>query len=42
MAAPEVVIKTAVAEVALHVAVKSETLLASEATVGITEDAKKL
>ena len=40
--APEVVIATAVADVAPHVAVKPATLLAPEATVGTTEDAKKL
>ncbi len=40
--APEVVIATAVADVVLHVAVKPATLLAPEATVGTTEDAKKL
>ena len=39
---PEVVIATAVADVAPHVAVKPATLLAPEATVGTTEDAKKL
>ena len=39
--APEVVITTAVADVAPHVAVKPATLLAPEATVGTTEDAKK-
>jgi hypothetical protein len=42
MEAPEVVIETAVADVAPHVAVKPATLLAPEATVGTTEDAKKL
>ena len=42
MAAPDVVIVTAVAEVAPHVAVKPATLLAPEATEGTTEDAKKL
>ena len=42
MEAPEVVIVTAVADVAPHVAVKPATLLAPEATVGTTEDAKKL
>jgi hypothetical protein len=40
--APEVVIATAVADVAPYVAVKPATLLAPEATVGTTEDAKKL
>ena len=39
---PEVVITTAVAEVALHVAVKPATLLAPDATVGTREDTKKL
>jgi hypothetical protein len=42
MTAPEIVITTAVAEVAPHVAVKPTTLLEPEATVGINEDAKKL
>ena len=42
MAAPDVVIVTAVAEVAPHVAVKPATLLAPEATEGTTEDAKKI
>jgi hypothetical protein len=42
MAAPDVVITTAVAEVAPHVAVKAVTLLAPRATEGTTEDAKKL
>ena len=42
MAAPDVVITTAVAEVAPHVAVKPMTLLAPRATEGTTEDAKKL
>jgi hypothetical protein len=42
MAAPDVVITTAVAEVAPHVAVKPVTLLAPRATEGTTEDAKKL
>jgi hypothetical protein len=41
MAAPEVVMTTAVLEVAPHVAVKPATLLAPEPTVGTTEDAKK-
>ncbi len=40
--APEVVIVTAVADVAPQVAAKPTTLLAPEATVGTTEDAKKL
>ncbi len=40
--APEVVIKTAVAEVAPHAAVNPGTLLAPEATDGTTPDAKKL
>ncbi len=40
--APEVVIVTAVAEVAPHVAVDPATLLAPETTVGTTEEAKKL
>ncbi len=42
MEAPEVVIMTAEAEVAPHVAVKPATLLAPEATEGTTEIAKKL
>jgi hypothetical protein len=42
MAAPDVVITTAEAEVVPHVAVKSATLLAPEATVGVTDGAKKL
>jgi hypothetical protein len=42
MVAPDVVITTAVAEVALHVAVKPATLLEPEATVGLTDEAKKL
>ena len=42
MTAPDVVIVTAVAEVAPHVAVKPATLLAPKATEGTTEDAKKL
>ncbi len=41
MTAPDVVIVTAVAEVAPHVAVKPATLLAPEATEGTTKDAKK-
>jgi hypothetical protein len=41
IAAPEVVITTAVLDVAPHVAVKPATLLAPEPTVGTTEDAKK-
>jgi hypothetical protein len=40
--APEIVMTTAVMEVALHTAVKPETLLASAATVGMTNGAKKL
>ena len=40
--APEVVITTALADVAPHVAVRRATLLAPEATVGTTETAKKL
>ncbi len=40
--APEVVIATAVADVAPHVAVNPATLLAPEATVGTTKGAKKL
>ncbi len=39
--APEVVIKTAVAEVAPHAAVNPGTLLAPEATDGTTPDPKK-
>ena len=42
MATPDVVITSAVAEVAPHVAVKPATLLAPEATVGVTDEAKKL
>ena len=42
MAAPDVVITTAVIEVAPHDAVNPATLLAPEATEGTTEDAKKL
>jgi hypothetical protein len=42
MSAPDVVITTSLVVVALHVAVKPATLLAPEATVGITEEAKKL
>jgi hypothetical protein len=42
MAAPEVVIITAEAEVAPHAAVKPTTLLAPETADGTTEDAKKL
>jgi hypothetical protein len=42
MTAPDVVITTAVAEVAPHDAVKAVTLLAPRATEGTTEDAKKL
>jgi hypothetical protein len=40
--APEVVITTAVADAALHVAFKPATLLAPEATEGTEEDTKKL
>jgi hypothetical protein len=39
--APEVVMTKAVEEVALHVAARSETLLAPAATVGVMEEAKK-
>ncbi len=42
MTAPEIVIATAVAEVAPHTAVNPWTLLAPEPTVGTTADAKKL
>jgi hypothetical protein len=42
MTAPDVVIITAVVEVAPHVAVKPAILLAPDATKGTTEDAKKL
>ncbi len=42
MAAPEVVMTTAVDEVALHVAARFETLLAPAAAVGMIEEAKKL
>ena len=42
MAAPDVVITTAVAEVAPHFAVKPATLLAPEATVGVTDEANQL
>ena len=42
MAAPEIVIITAVEEVALQVAVKFETLLEPAAAVGVTAEAKKL
>jgi hypothetical protein len=42
MVAPEVVITTAVAEVAPHAAVNPGTLLEPEATDGTTPDAKKL
>ena len=42
MEAPEVVMTTAVEEVALHVAARPETLLAPAATVGVTDGAKKL
>ena len=40
--APEIVMITQVMEVALHTAVKPETLLAPAATVGMTNGAKKL
>ena len=42
MAAPDIVIMTAVEEVALQVAVKFGTLLEPAAAVGVTADAKKL
>ena len=42
MAAPEIVIITAVEEVALQVAVKLVTLLEPAAAVGVTDEAKKL
>ena len=42
MAAPEIVIATAVAVVGPHMADKPATLLASEGTEGTTEEAKKL
>ena len=42
MEAPEVVMTTAVEEVALHVAARPETLLAPAATMGVMEEAKKL
>jgi hypothetical protein len=41
IAAPDVVITTDVAAVAPHVAVRPETLLAPDATVGVTDGAKK-
>jgi len=41
MEAPEIVMTTAVEEVALHVAARPETLLAPVATVGVMEEAKK-
>jgi hypothetical protein len=41
MEVPEIVITTAVEEVALHVAARPETLLAPAATVGVIEEAKK-
>ena len=41
MEAPEVVMTTAVVEVALHVAARPETLLPPNATVGVIEEAKK-
>jgi hypothetical protein len=40
--APEIVMITQVMEVALHTAVKPETLLAPAATVGMANGAKKL
>ena len=42
MEAPEIVMTTAVEEVALHVAARPETLLAPADTVGVMEEAKKL
>jgi hypothetical protein len=42
MAAPEIVITTAVEKVALQVAVKFGTLLEPAAAVGVTAEAKKL
>jgi hypothetical protein len=42
MEAPEIVMTTAVMEVALHTAARPETLLAPAATVGETGEAKKL
>ena len=42
MKAPEIVMTTAVMEVALHKAVRPVTLLAPAATVGVTGEAKKL
>jgi len=42
MAAPEIVIITAVEEVALQIAVKFGTLLEPAAAVGVTAEAKKL
>ena len=41
MEAPEVVMTKVVEEVALHVAARSETLLAPAATVGVMEEANK-
>ena len=41
MVAPDVVITTDVAVVAPHVAVSPATLLAPDATVGVTDGAKK-
>jgi hypothetical protein len=40
--APEIVITTAVIEVALNTDTRPETLLALAAAVGVTDDAKKL
>ena len=42
MEAPEIVMTTAVMEVALHTAARLVTLLAPAATVGVTGEAKKL
>ncbi len=42
MTAPEIVMTTAVMEVALHTAARLVTLLAPAATVGVTGEAKKL
>ena len=42
MEAPEIVMTTAVMEVALHTAARPATLLAPAATVGVTGEAKKL
>ena len=41
MVAPDVVIKTDVAAVALHTKERPATLLAPDATVGVTDGAKK-